>query len=481
MSLIVARKYKDHFVLVGDTKLTYPSFDKNSPKDGLIKSVIVNPQLVISVAGIVEFGNIALQKVKDGIPKDQLLKVIQKIHETSEYKTEFLICFGLPDVELISIKQGETESVQVGWIGSHSAFDKFQNYYHNPEEVEELFNDVTTLKVIRLPDEIDEVGRGIYSKMFFSMNGVIEDPTITEVGGFTIPIIYEKGRFEYVSYGYVYRKPIDLDAEFPDGLGGIINFGGAEDGSFCVNFSGSLESKIAIHFYQGNLGVTYERNDNKLLYPKMYPNTDEIDFSDKILREDRLKLGFHIQHGLGNFAHKGITKLQEGRYQEGIELLNRGIRIASKDWEDPRNPNNEFINLSDFLEERGSAKIKPTEANNLMLSFFNRGLGYKRLDNHEMALLDFRQALTVDGDYIPALLEKGIAQFQLNQKLEAIITMTACIEKQPSDICFYNRGVLYLYLGKLNEAENDFKSSLEFNPNYQDSINALAEIERMKK
>ena len=79
-------------------------------------------------------------------------------------------------------------------------------------------------------------------------------------------------------------------------------------------------------------------------------------------------------------------------------------------------------------------------------------------------MLDFRQALSIDENYIPALIEKGITQFQFNQQMEAVNTMTECIEKHSSDVCFHNRGVLHLRLENLNYAENDFKSALAINP-----------------
>ncbi len=40
--------------------------------------------------------------------------------------------------------------------------------------------------------------------------------------------------------------------------------------------------------------------------------------------------------------------------------------------------------------------------------------------------------------------------------------------------------LFYLRLGNLNNAANDFKSALAINPSYQNSINGLVEIERMK-
>jgi tetratricopeptide (TPR) repeat protein len=480
MSLIVARKYKDNFIIIGDTKITNPSIEKNNPIDGLIKSVIVNPQLCISVAGMPGFGNEALKEIGTGKPKEKVIEILESYHSKSDAGTQFLICFGNPDFELVSIKDGTTENLQNGWIGSHPAFEKFQYYFHTPKEVEKIFKELTTFKIQRLPDEFDEEGRNIYSLMLGGMNGVIEDSEINEVGGFSIPIIYEKNRFEYMGYGHVYRKPIDFDAEFPDGKGGTINFGGAEDGSYTINISNSTKAKIAIHFYQGDLGITYKRDDLGLLYPKLHPKMDEIDFSDKIKEEDDIALSFHIQHGLGNFAKKGIEKLKEHKFNDAINYFNRGIRIASRTWEEPQNGKNEYENLSDFIKEKGEAKIRMEDANNLKLAFFHRGVCFKKLSNFEKAYLDFKQSCSIDGDYLPALIEKGIAEFQLNKPNEAINTMTECLNKNPNEVCYHNRGYFYLRTGSIDSAESDFKMALSINPQYQNSIIGLNEIERIK-
>jgi hypothetical protein len=247
MSLIVARKYQNNIIIVGDSKITYPYLDKNNPKDGLVKSVIINAQLCISVAGVVDYGNEALQKIGKGKSKTEVIEILEFFHSKSGNETSFLVCFGNPHYKIIRIDNGVTESVQNGWIGSHPAFEKFQYYYHTPDAAKKLFEGLTTFKIHQLPDEFDENGRHIYSTMFASMNGVIEDPSILEVGGFIIPIVYEKNSFNYMIYVHMYRKPIDIDAEFPDGKGGIMKFGDAEDGAYCVNFSASNREKLALH------------------------------------------------------------------------------------------------------------------------------------------------------------------------------------------------------------------------------------------
>lgn len=281
MTLIVARKYKNNFIIVGDTKITDPFFDKNNPKDGLIKSVIINSQLCISISGNIIFGEEALQEIVDGMQKENIIERLKYFHEKSENKTSFLVCFGNPYFEMIIIKDGIIENGQNGWIGSFPAFKKFQNHFHSQKKEIETTRG-TFFEIALLPDEFDEKGTKEYSSMFSSMNAVIEDSEIPEVGGFIIPIVYEKNRFEYMGYCHTYRKTIDIAAESSNQEWTTIKLLGAEEGSYCVNFSGSLFSRTALYFPLGQFGILYERHLNKLLSPEIIPNIDEIDFADYI-------------------------------------------------------------------------------------------------------------------------------------------------------------------------------------------------------
>lgn len=75
---------------------------------------------------------------------------------------------------------------------------------------------------------------------------VINESSITEVGGFIIPLVYYNGYFRYEMYFKNFRKPINIEYE----ANGVISFGTTEDGSYSVNFT---ESAINEYNY-GNYG-----------------------------------------------------------------------------------------------------------------------------------------------------------------------------------------------------------------------------------
>jgi Tfp pilus assembly protein PilF len=58
--------------------------------------------------------------------------------------------------------------------------------------------------------------------------------------------------------------------------------------------------------------------------------------------------------------------------------------------------------------------------------------------------------------------------------------MTECLNKNPNEVCYHNRGYFYLRTGSIDSAESDFKMALSINPQYQNSIIGLNEIERIK-
>jgi tetratricopeptide (TPR) repeat protein len=494
MSLIVARRFRDKFIIIGDTRITYMPIEKSTNlkeglrdiEEGLIKSVIVNSNLCISIAGDIDYAGEALQEIGTGKGKNEVLEIVEKIHHKSRlpksYQTDdtsFLVCFGYPIFEMYAVKDGKTEAVQVGWIGSYSAFNKYQSYFHRPSESQNAQVTHTFLKAHKLPDEFDQEKQKIYSSMLDSMHEVIEDESITDVGGFAIPIIYESNSFRYTSYVNSYRKPLDFDSE----KFGVINWGGAAEGSYTLNLAGSSKAMIAIHFHQGSLGIIYKREDNKLLSPIIHSGLDEIDFADKLKAEFGMNLTFQFHHNLGFLLNKGQKEIASGNILAGVSLITRGIKISSKNWKKGSNPKPEYESLSEFskAEKHDSIQLPHDELETLKIAFLQRGIGHHKLGEHEKAIFNFDEALLLDPNNISVLSRKWFAQYELGLLHEAIKTISSCIRIKPKnlDAFYHNRGKLYFICNDLDKAECDFKSALEINPNNNNSIQGL--IETTKK
>lgn len=483
MSLIIAKKIatSNTFIIMGDTKLTdVVKKTTEHPKDGVIKSIIINSQLCISYAGEVYFATEALMEIGIGTQhKNCIIDILKKYNHKSQQSTDFICCFGNPYFELIQIKDGKANIVDNCWIGSYNGFKLYQSFFINHKSTNNISAD-TSIRIVELLNDFDEEENKLYSDMFNCMSEVINDPSIEEVGGFIVPIAYHNTSFEYKSYTFSFRSAIDsieLNDIFKNGQSVPINLlEGACKGGYCVNFISSNISKVAIYLYQGNQGYVYERKDYKLMYPTLYLECDEIDFFDTIRAEHNLFSSYTFLHNIINFKEKGINEFNCGNFSKAIEFFDRAIKMASTNWGVQLNNNKQFKNLSDFLLEIGQAKIKIEDANHLKIVFFNRGLSYFCIGEINLALLDFRQVIAIDKDHKDALINKGICEFKLNRINEAIGTLNECVKKYPSVETYFKRGSIFFNSGDLAKARSDFKLALNIDPHDILSKTCIAEM-----
>lgn len=481
MSLIVSRIVGNRVIFMGDTKLTFPYFDKKHPKDGVVKITIISPQICIAFAGEVENADKALKEIGQEQSKEKIVETLLKHPINSVQQTDFIICSGKPQLELLEIKHGQVKSTTTTWIGSQNAFNNFQKYLHSPELLINNIKDVAVFKLTPTPfDSTDEV-KDLYSRMFEAMNGVIEDDSIPEVGGFVIPVIFEQGRFEYLPYTHSYRRPIVIDKTFPKNTSVSIGWENTEQGGYCINFIGSTKSKIAIHFHQGNLGVLYQRKAEGLLYPTIVPEKDEIDFIQEIKNDPDFRIGFTMKSNSIDYALKGKTKLDAGHFNEAIDYYDKAVIISSRDWENPRNSANNFKNLTDFIKIKGKYIIKEDDANNLKLIFYQRGLAKMGLakmglNDTSGALDDFDQSLKIDDGFILVLEEKSDLLLHLERYGDAIEALTKCIAINSHENYLFNRGYCHYKNNSLYQALSDISEAFKLDPHSKDIYHLLLEV-----
>ena len=137
MSLIVARQVGDSIFLISDTKLTSKNDDRlsSSLDEHILKTVIINPQLVFAFAGNVDDAEDVLRRISLISNKSEIEAVIYSAHLSSlqdgEFKLECILAFGNPIFQLIEFKSGVQNNVSNTWIGSQEGFELFQKFYHD--------------------------------------------------------------------------------------------------------------------------------------------------------------------------------------------------------------------------------------------------------------------------------------------------------------------------------------------------------------
>src|SRR5688500_18747112 len=130
MSLIVARKSENQLSIVSDTKLIYPNHEvkglKSNPSEGMIKSIIISPDICVSFAGNFDEAENAFKEIQAGESLDKIMEILKRFHKLSNYKTEFLLCYGQPEPTIYKFKNNEYGPVTSSWIGDQKAFNRFQ-------------------------------------------------------------------------------------------------------------------------------------------------------------------------------------------------------------------------------------------------------------------------------------------------------------------------------------------------------------------
>jgi sporulation protein YlmC with PRC-barrel domain len=193
MSLIVARKEGTKLAIVSDTKLTYENHEikglKTVPSEGVIKIVIINPNLCISFANVVSHAEKALKEIQSECNFDQAIQILTSHFHACHGKTEFIVCSGKPEPKIYEIKARNVGEVQSSWIGDINAFNLFQECMQGIKKPKQLLQQYaqpnSNAAFVMSMDMTAETNMqvNLFSKMSSAMDEVIEEGNIDSVGG----------------------------------------------------------------------------------------------------------------------------------------------------------------------------------------------------------------------------------------------------------------------------------------------------------
>lgn len=113
--------------------------------------------------------------------------------------------------------------------------------------------------------------------------------------------------------------------------------------------------------------------------------------------------------------------------------------------------------------------------------FFMIGLGYRQIGMYEEAIIEFETVLDFVPDQVEALNELGLCQAFIGKYSEAISNFTRAIELKPRDYeirC--NRGMAYLQINDIENAEKDINTAYEQCSTDEITISCKQELEKMK-
>lgn len=234
MSLVVAKKEDFNIYIVSDTKLTNPHGVNReileAPEElSAIKTVIINPYIAISFAGVATNAKQAIavcRKLDYNI--NEIINHLLETNIKSGNETEFIVCINLPPFHIYEIKNSKCQLTQSAWIGDVAGFSEFQKTFLSSDK-----ND-------------------LQSKMDDALTGVIES-NVQGINGFLIEVTNEGGQFSYKQYVKTYMP----SRTYSGSSSYIIEiYGTVQEGGYTVHiFSNERNDVLAVHVRQNRYGL----------------------------------------------------------------------------------------------------------------------------------------------------------------------------------------------------------------------------------
>lgn len=193
------------------------------------------------------------------------------------------------------------------------------------------------------------------------------------------------------------------------------------------------------------------------------------------------KLGYHYKNSQQYIKSSLMWKkyLQLGKNDELLDEIRENLEAMQ----------------DDIIYEEGYSKIlsgDPRAGLEKLLSlkkryvdwwnlFFMIGLGYRQIGMYEEAIAEFETVLDFAPDQVDVLNELGLCLAFLGNHDEAIAKFTKAIELRPKDYeirC--NRGMIYLQINDIENAEKDINTAYEMCDTDEITISCKKELQRIK-
>ena len=265
MSFIYARNLKNKIYVFSDSKLSISPEDKdrlikiigkenynNVMSLGVIKNVIINKNICVASAGILEDFN----RLLEIIDNNKLFKIEEiclealKIHCDKNGRTDFIVALSdTTDSKLYEIKNGSIDEVQTSWLGIYECFKNFQRLKEiEKENIRLSDSDIEQLKKDRTFNLEQRFESIAFQK---TVNSNIDD----SVGGYVVECIGESGSFQYTELfsTHVEKEQIVLPGN------NVKIYDNVFDGgySYCVYQS---NNNYKMYILQLGKGIIYEPN-----------------------------------------------------------------------------------------------------------------------------------------------------------------------------------------------------------------------------
>lgn len=285
MTLVIARRLSRGVRVLSDLRVSHPEMRRNGLPHGVLKTVVLNPNVCACFAGSVGLGAHAIAELATNaghLTAEQVVVALRLAHERSIERSEFLVAQAHPP-RLWKISNGHVgDDEAAAWIGDFDAFERFQELFHGPA------------LSFRPPPEFDPTGsHAEASQLMDAFRLVIADDQIESVGDARVVASADEDGFRYLPY-----MEIDNGLDPPSFTVGpgeeasLLRVGTAAIGAFAYSLLTPVDAGVglvAVHVLQAALGFIY--------YPAA--STDAIVYSSVTQAQliDRIKADYGIEVG----------------------------------------------------------------------------------------------------------------------------------------------------------------------------------------
>ena len=241
--------------------------------------------------------------------------------------------------------------------------------------------------------------------------------------------------------------------------------------AFCSNALGKTEEaisyyKIAIDEDPFNMDLWYNLG---MIYNDLSKHYKAIDcFDMAIAIDDFYQPAWYA---------RGSSYSQLGRLHDAAESYRKSIELRSDDADSWHNLASALGDSGEYMEaiEAFSEAIRLEPAH--YRSFFGRGICYDAVEDYEKAILDYDSALMFKSDLADIWYAKADALYNYGKAKDSLECYSRVLSIFPDDYqCMNDYGLTLLELGRINDAEKQFKNAINTAPEWADGYYSLAMV-----
>jgi len=215
-----------------------------------------------------------------------------------------------------------------------------------------------------------------------------------------------------------------------------------------LEFSAPKAINLDLETTYQNLSTIYQLRESVFDYLSSIGNSDRIN-------EVRRNMASYFDASQHTIA--GILFYIKGEHEKGLYELRHAMEI-----------NPQAAHIERFVE---------SEKSRIKNMYFSMGTRYQEEGMYDEAALSYKDALRIDRNFLPALINLCLVYNSLGRYEEAINELKRALEIAPQSVeVHHNLAIVYINKGMYDEALRELKKTLELSPHLVNAYDGLAHI-----